>query len=194
MDLGRILKEGWELFLKDIIVLFVMAILYMVLTAVTLGILGGPMLAGTIDAVLRRTRDGRAIQVGDLFARFDQFGRYLGAFYVLTILIGIGFCLLVVPGIYLATIWFYTFPLLVDRPLSLGDAMRESYQLVHDGDFWTHTGLVILLTVLSAVLSGVLLGAPIAFAYTLTAMTAAYVTSHARRNPAPAPINVSATP
>lgn len=117
MDLGRILKEGWELFLKDIIVLFVMAILYMVLTAVTLGILGGPMLAGTIDAVLRRTREGRAIQVGDLFARFDQFGRYLGAFYVLTILIGIGFCLLVVPGIYLGTIWFYAFPLLVDRPL-----------------------------------------------------------------------------
>jgi len=180
VDVGATLKRGFSLFLQDVLPLVVGALLTLVLGALSVGILGGPMLAGLYSMVLRRVREGRTPAIGDVFSRFDRFGAYLLAFYGLGILTAIGFALLVVPGLYLTAIWLYVFPVLIDRPLGVGQAMDESRRMVDRAGTGAHFGLALVLVVISAVLcaagGGILswLGPLVALPFFVTTSIAAY--------------------
>jgi hypothetical protein len=156
MDVGTALGDGWKVFVRDIGVLIVAGIIAVVLSGVTIGILGGPLYAGLVGMILGRVRDGRPPQIGDVFSRFDRFGRYLAAFYLLVISVGIGLVLLIVPGLYLAAIWLYVFPLMVDRDLTLGEALSESRKMTNAHGLGTHMLVVLVLGVVAAVVGGVL--------------------------------------
>lgn len=157
MDVLKVMKEGLDLLIKDILVLVVAGLAWAVLTVITLGVLGGPLTAGLFRMILLRMREDRTPEFADIFY-FERFGRYVVAFYVLTILVGLASLLLVVPGLYLATIWIYVFALMVDRDLSLSQAMSESKALVERGGLGQHFGLVVLLSLVGAVLSSLTKG------------------------------------
>ena len=154
MDVGMSLSDGWKVFVRDIGALIVAGLIAVILTGITIGILGGPLYAGLTAMILGRVRDGKPPRIGDVFSRFDRFGAYLVAFYLLAIGIAVGLVLLVVPGLYLGAIWFYVFPLMVDRGLGVGDALRESRQMANANKLGSHMLTVLVLGIISFVASG----------------------------------------
>ncbi len=171
LDIGLAFKEGWSLFVKDIGPLLLGALVAGALTVLSLGILGGPLFAGLYAMVVGRVRDGRPAEVGDVFSCMGRFWAFFVAALVLLVLIGLA-SLTIVGGFLLAAIWLYVFPLMVDRGLSVSDAMRESKDLVMKNGFWEHVALVVLLALIGAV-AGWPLGVLVA-PFTVALVTAAY--------------------
>jgi len=82
-----------------------------------------------LKMMLRRIREGRAAEMGDMALGMQGIGAFVVALLVLGILIGIGFALLIIPGLILMTIWVYVLVLIADKRLGLGEAMSESTAL-----------------------------------------------------------------
>jgi len=171
LDIGLVFKQGWRLFVKDIGPLIVGALIVAALSIVTLGILAGPLTAGLYGMVVKRVRDGQQPDVGDVFGQMNRFWSFFAAALVLGILIGLA-SLTIIGGILLATIWLYVFPLMVDRGLGLGEAMRTSYEMVTQGGFWEHLALVIVFVVIASLANGAL--AILATPFLVAAIAAGY--------------------
>jgi hypothetical protein len=155
LDIGLVFKQGWRLFVKDIGPLIVGALIAIALSVVTLGILAGPLCAGLYGMIAGRVRDGKPAAVGDVFSQMNRFWSFFAAALVLGLLIGLAF-LTIIGGLLLATIWLYVFPLMVDRKIGLGQAMRESKDLVMGAGFWDHFALVVIFAVIASLANGAL--------------------------------------
>ena len=83
------------------------------------------MYAVAFRMVLRRVRERRAAQYADLQS-VDQIGAFAVAALVLGVIVGIGYLLLVVPGLILTTLWIFAMPLIGDRRMGLSAAMARS--------------------------------------------------------------------
>ena len=177
IDLGLALKQAARLFVKDLAPLLIAGLLAGVLSVVTLGVLAGPLLAGLYGMVIGRVRDGRRPEVSDVFLGLERFWAYASTALVLVVLIALA-SLTVVGGFALATIWLFVFPLMVDRGLSMGEAMKASRQLVVGAGFWEHLALVVVLFVIVAVANGAL--AILAGPFVVVAAGAAYFLADGR--------------
>jgi len=177
LDIGLVLKQAARLFVKDLAPLLIAGLITGVLSVLTLGILAGPLFAGLYGMVIGRVRDGRQPQVGDVFDGLQRFWSYLAAALVLVVLIGLA-SITIVGGFLLATIWLYVFPLMVDRGLGVGEAMKASKDLVLKLGFWEHLALVIVLFVVLSVANGML--AIIAAPFVVVAVTAGYLVADGR--------------
>jgi uncharacterized membrane protein len=177
VDLALALKGGWRVFTADIVPLLLGGLIALVLSIVTLGILAGPLFAGLYKMAVGRIRDGKPAEISDLFDCLERFGAFFAAALVLGLLIGLA-SITIVGGILLATIWMYVFPLMVDRGLSLGEAMKTSYHLVVDQGFWEHLALVILLLALNGLADGPL--GLITMPFTIATLAAAYFVADSR--------------
>lgn len=155
LDIGLVFKQGWRLFVKDIGPLIIAALIVAPLSVMTLGILAGPLVAGLYGVVVKRVRDGQQPEVGDVFGQMSRFWSFFAAALVLGILIGLA-SLTIIGGVLLATIWLYVFPLMVDRGMGLGEAMRASYETVKQAGFWEHLALVITFVVIASLANGAL--------------------------------------
>jgi hypothetical protein len=171
LDIGLALKQAARLFVKDLAPLIIAALVAGALSVLTLGILAGPLFAGLYGMVIGRVRDGRQPAVGDVFAGLDRFWSYAAAALVLVLLIGLA-SITIVGGFALATIWLYVFPLMVDRGLGLGAAMKASKDMVMRVGFWEHLALVVVLFVILSVANGAL--AILAAPFVVVAVSAAY--------------------
>jgi hypothetical protein len=178
MDIGKAFERGWKLFAKDVGPYVVGALLLGLLMIVTIGILYGPLAAGLYVMAIRRVRQNRMAEIGDVFWGLNHFWRFFGAALLLALLIGIGFIFLIIPGLLLATMWIYVFPVMVDRDLGVFDAMAESRRLVRENDFWQHFVMVLVLAALSiagSVAGG--LGHLLTLPLTFTIITGMYFTA-----------------
>jgi len=97
-------------------------------------IIGGAILVGMWRAILGMI-DGRTPEVGMMFGGFDQFGDAFLAYLVRMILTGLGMLLLIVPGVILALMWAFTFPVLAENRLGFWQAMHRSAVLT-EGYRW----------------------------------------------------------
>lgn len=158
MDLNKIFKYAWEIFVKDIVVLLVGGLIAGILSFITLGILGGPLYGGIVRMIIRRIRENKSAEIGDIFSAMNQFGVLFLTTLVLGILIFLGFALCIVPGILLATIWMYVLVFIVDKRLSMGEAMSKSKELVTRVGFGMHLVVLLILGVIAGVLSVTYIG------------------------------------
>ncbi len=85
-----------------------------------------------------------------IFQGFSSAGKIIVATILQTILIAIGFILLVLPGIYLTIGYAMTIPLIVDRGMSPWQAMEKSRKSVHKV-WWKVAGLFIVIGLLYCV-------------------------------------------
>ena len=177
LDIGRALRQAARLFVKDLAPLIVGGLIACALSVLTIGILAGPLLGGLYGMVIGRVRDGRRPEVRDVFAGLDRFWSYLAAAVVLGLLIGLA-SITIVGGFALATIWLYVFPLMVDRGLGLGAALKASRDLVMRSGFWEHLALVLVLFVVVSVANGAL--AIVAAPFVVVAVSAAYLLADGR--------------
>ncbi len=99
-------------------------------------------LAGLLQIGVRRAA-GLPASWRLVFSALPQFWRIAVATVLQTVLISVGFLLLVLPGIYLSVGYALTLPLIVDRGLSPWQAMEASRKAIHRV-WWRVAGLFLL--------------------------------------------------
>jgi hypothetical protein len=98
--------------------------------------------AGLIFIGIRKVA-GETIGWKMIFEGFPVAGKLIVAALLQTLLVGIGFLLLILPGIYLAVGYAMTVPLIVDRKMSPWQAMEASRKAIH-GEWWKLFGLFLV--------------------------------------------------
>jgi len=196
---GDWIKEGFELYKENLSVLILSSLIANVLTAFTLGILGGPMFAGLIKIVLRlNDKEQPPPTVGDLFQGFHYFMPSFLFTLVWGLIFGAGACILrFVPCIgpliaivlTLAGVAFlmFGFYLIVDRGMDFWPASMASIEKVKP-DFFPFLGLYLVAAIIGeiGVLAcgiGVFATMPICFA--ILAVTYRDVFADGQMPPAP---------
>jgi hypothetical protein len=146
--------------------------LVLALLATVVRLAGHALYTGFVVRLVQDVRDGRRDEtVGDLFSAAAPAILPLIAFGILFgIGVGIGFVLLIVPGLILITFWSVGAPAIVVEDAGPIEAFGRSWRLVR-GDAWPVFGtLVVLLLIVIAV--GIVLGliaAPIGLGATIVA-------------------------
>lgn len=127
--------------------------------------LNGVFAAGLFSYYLKRIR-GQPATVGDAFAGFGpSFAALMIASILVTVLEAIGFVLLILPGIYLAVAYAFTFALAIDKNIGFWEAMETSRKVITK-QWWTMLGLILLgalfaLVGIAALLVGIFVAAPL---------------------------------
>jgi hypothetical protein len=176
MQPGAIIREAWELYkahwqhlLPLALVVFLGLGLVSLLLAWALGAFGALLgsligivglfwLQGALVEAVSDVRDGRAdLTMGDTFKRAQpHIGRLAIAGILAGLAIAIGLVLLIVPGLYLMTIWSVLIPVIVLERRGVMEAFGRSRELV-SGNGWNVFG-VIVLSFLILIAAGIVIG------------------------------------
>lgn len=98
-------------------------------------LLVGPFLFSGLHKTAFKQLRGEPISVGDLFSGGDIFLRVLGAFIAFIFFSILGFLLCILPAYVVGGLLFFTIPLIVERNLSVGEALSASYNAVKSNWF-----------------------------------------------------------
>jgi hypothetical protein len=192
LSIGDVLGEAWTLYTKFLGRFFMTAlIVYAVLDllsalasvaagdsvgagifwgliAALVGIVGYFWVQTALVETVRDVRDGRADRtIGETFSTVQpRLPAAIAAGILAAIGIAIGFLLLIIPGLYLLTIWSMLIPVIVIEERSAGEAFTRSREVVR-GNGWAVFGLILVTFLLVAVASIVirLVFAPLTTAY-----------------------------
>jgi hypothetical protein len=141
--------DSWVLQLLGALVSAVAAVLY----------------TGFVVSLVADVRDGkRDFTVGQLLSSASNaIARLIGNGILYAIAVGIGLALLIVPGLYLITIWAVTAPAIVIERRGAIEAFGRSFDLVR-GHGWTVFGAIVVafLVLVGLAFLGALIGAAIA--------------------------------
>lgn len=122
------------------------------LLAVVVALVVATLYQGMVVGLVRDVQDGRRDNsVGDLLRSVAPVLLPLfGAGIVIGLGAGFGFLLLVVPGLYLVTIWAVAAPVIVVERRGVFDALGRSRQLVR-GNGWPVLGVLVVTLLITAV-------------------------------------------
>ena len=183
---GEWIERGFNLYKKHFGLLFLASLVGGILSAVSLFILAGPMMAGIVLICLK-LHDGEAPrpEVGTLFRGFDFFLQSalflgvwsLGLFVVQGVLLTVP-CIGQLAGLCLAvaawTFLMFGLFLIVDRKMEFWPASMESFNIVKT-NFWPFLGLSLIASIIGsigAILCGIGLALTLPVYYCI--MTVAY--------------------
>jgi hypothetical protein len=178
LSIGDVLGEAWNLYTKFLGRFFMTAlIVYAVLDllsalaasaagdsvgagifwgliAALVGIVGYFWVQTALVETVRDVRDGRADRtIGETFSTVQpRLPAAIAAGILAAIGIAIGFLLLIIPGLYLLTIWSMLIPVIVIEERSAGEAFTRSREVVR-GNGWAVFGLILVTFLLVAVAS-----------------------------------------
>lgn len=161
--LSGVIGEGWDLYKRHwthfamiALIVFVVVAAIGVLLAVLLGwfgallgtivsVVGWYWLQGALIEAVSDVRDGKAdLSVSETFSRVQpRLGSIIGAGILLGLAVGIGFLLLVIPGLFLLTIWIAVIPAIVLESRGIGGSFGRSHDLVR-GNGWNVFGVIVL--------------------------------------------------
>ena len=133
-----------------------------------------PILAAGFFVGIRKLDQTGTLEIGDFFKVFDDWLQLFIFSIVSSLLMSLGFILLLVPGIWLAVGLSFGYPLVVFAKLEFWDAIKSSVKLVTK-NWFQFFGLVIVLffiNLLGLLLLGIGLFITIPFSY--ATMYAAY--------------------
>jgi hypothetical protein len=162
MDFKYHLETAWKLTLQYIASLIFMTLAMIVISFITLGILGPVVMAGYMHAILLLIREGREPKIQDIFSHMRLFFPLLLFGIIVLIITLIGIMLLFIPGVlFVLAISFcciYMLPLMTDRNLGIIDAIKESFLMVTKEHLVDHVVVFILFVGISAIGSSVFIG------------------------------------
>jgi uncharacterized membrane protein len=166
------LSEAWNLFTSDFVLWIIAGLILLVVTAVSLGILLGPMTVGFVQLVERRLRD-EPVSATDIFDGFEHFGASLIAFVLICIGVAIGSLLLILPGLLFGFAMSFAFhAIAIDHEDAMG-AMEASFNLFKK-DFALSAVFLVIVLVLSGIGGAVGFGILLTMPFTLILWTLAY--------------------
>jgi uncharacterized membrane protein len=102
-----------------------------------------PVSYGASWVFLKAAR-GEPFRVQDMFFAYQRFGNVLLANILVSVVVGIGFLLLIIPGIIFACKLAFVPYLVMDRKLEATDAIRTSWEMTSG-----HTGTIFMMGVTS---------------------------------------------
>jgi hypothetical protein len=183
----------------------VLAGLFWGLIAAVISVVGYFWVQGALVELVQDVRDGRADRtIAETYAVVrPRLPALIVAGILAAIGIGIGFLLLIVPGLFLLTIWSMLVPVIVLEGRSAGESFTRSREVVR-GNGWSVFGLILVTFLLVLIASAVIglvfsplpdfldawLGSLVAHSLTIPFVAAALTTAYFRLT-APA---VAATP
>jgi hypothetical protein len=161
--LSGVFGEAWELYKAHwrhffsiaFIVFVILAAVGIVLTALLgwLGLLIGALISlagtfwlqGALIQAVSDVRDGRAdLSVSETFSQvYPRLGTIIVAGLLLGLAIAVGLLVLIVPGLYLMTIWIAVIPAIVLENRGIGESFGRSRELV-SGYGWNVFGIIVL--------------------------------------------------
>jgi hypothetical protein len=177
VSIGAVLDETWTLFTRFFLRFFLIALVVLgtvnllyalVVTAVSSDndaaalalailalaavVIGTTWLQGAFVYAVQDARDGSFdSSLGQVFSRVSPaIGPLIGASLLAALGIAAGFVLLVVPGLWLLTIWAVIAPVIVVERRRALDSFGRSRELVR-GHGWTVLGIVVITGLLSGV-------------------------------------------
>jgi hypothetical protein len=151
MNFQAYLEDTYRIIKEEPVILILGGLLVQLLTVFSLGILAGPLIGGYTLLVILALRENRKPVFNDIFSGLQQFANLFPYFLVL-LLIFLGFMLLILPGLIFATWWLYVLPLMVDRKMSFTHAMRLSRNKVNEKGFLMHLVFLLLVSVIPIML------------------------------------------
>src|SRR5918998_3288534 len=174
LDTGRVFERIFQIYREQFTLLIPAALLLFIPVAILNGLLltSGGVLVGlattaigliatywyqgmVVEAVVDILDGRRDHTVGSLFSLATPFiGRLIGAGLLATIIIIIGFILLIVPGLIALTFLAVVAPAVVIDRVGVTHALRRSRELV-SGNAWRVFGVIVVLFLLTAIVSGI---------------------------------------
>ena len=151
MNFQAYLENTYRIIKKEPVILVLGGLVVQLLTILSMGILAGPFLGGYFLLIICLLRENKKPSFNDIFSGLQQFGNLFPYFLVL-LLIFIGFMLLILPGFLFATWWLYVLPLMADRRISYSEAMRLSMNKVNETGFLMHFVFLLLISVIPIML------------------------------------------
>jgi hypothetical protein len=144
-DIGACLTDGFAALKRDFwnVVLVNLIGLFLCCFIVTLP----PLIIGLIRFNAKAVA-GQKGSFDDLFSGFAEFGTSWLMFIVMIVLLGVGFVLCYLPGIYLSIAWMFAWNLLADKRGSFWECLEMSRQAVT-----AHWGWAFLLTIVAQIIA-----------------------------------------
>src|SRR5215211_2879596 len=179
--IGDVLRDAWELYKRFLLQFFLTAFFVFVvldlvsaladaaagdsagaaflwgLISLVVGIVGYFWVQGALVELVRDVRDGRADRtVGETFKAVQpRLPALISAGLLAGLGILVGLILLVVPGLYLLTIWSMIVPVIVFEGRSAGESFSRSREVVR-GRGWSVFGLIVVVFLLIAIASAII--------------------------------------
>jgi uncharacterized membrane protein len=158
-------RDSWQLFREHALTFVLASVLTSLLGALSLGLLAGPLIVGMFSLV-RRARQGEAVRVEQLFERFDSFVPSAIALLLVALAAGVGFLLLVLPGVLVLLFASYALQAIAYERLQAVAALKRSVAIAR-AHFLTTLLLAAAMSVLQSVggsvVFGLLLSTPLSF-------------------------------
>jgi len=155
MDFKAHLEQTWSLFVANLPALLISTLVLLVCSAISLGIMAPVLMAGYMQSLLLLVRENRKPEVGDLFSYMRLFFPLLAFTVLVALVFGIGFAMLVLPGIavILAVSFFcmYMMPLMTDQELGLVEAVKESGRMALQPPVSEHIAVIAVFLVLNSI-------------------------------------------
>ena len=181
MDIGGVLSEAlalykrflWQFFMTALVVFAVLDLLsalaasaagdsvlagvFWGVIALTIGVVGYFWVQAALVELVQDVRDGRADRtIGETYRAVQpRLPAVIAAGVLAAIGIGIGLLLLIVPGLFLLTIWSMLVPVIVLEGRSAGEAFTRSREVVR-GNGWSVFGLILITFLLVGISSAVI--------------------------------------
>jgi hypothetical protein len=175
MDFNRLFKVTFDQFVKGIVKLILFTLVGCLLCFTI--VLIPTVMRGLTRGMLRYVREGIEPQFDELWS-FDDYLQTVLLMVLGGIAVCIGLALLVIPGVLLMVWWMYALFFIVDRKLTFSEAMGASKRLVTQGGFWDHFVVLLVMTVLNSLGTGLAgVGTLITAPFGLVLLTNAYLSS-----------------
>lgn len=133
----------------------------------------GPLSAGLYMLAIKHSV-GTKVEVGELFEHFDKIVPIFIVTALMYVAIGLGFVLLIVPGIYLLVCFAFALPLVFEKGMSPIEALSTSRKVVHRQWFQTAGLVLICVIVIIAGFLALLVGAVWAVPLSMLAFALVY--------------------
>jgi len=147
MDFQKHLGNMYKMLKDDFFVFVIGGFVIQFLSSLSLGILIGPLMGGYLLLMLNWLRRGERPQFGEVFSGMQRFRELFPVFF-LFLLVLLGYFLFIIPGVLMTVWWMYVLFLMVDKRISLADAMAESKAKVGEKGFFMHFVFIILIAVI----------------------------------------------
>lgn len=151
VEIGKAISYGWESVKKDFWYLIGVTFIYVIFNGIASGkdnnsglwsVVGLVITSWIMSGLYKVTLsyyDGNKLPLTVMFTQFKYFWRVLCASLLLAVIVIAGFLLFIIPGIYLALRYQFVFASIIDKDLTISEAMAESSKITK-GNIWKLLG------------------------------------------------------
>jgi len=150
------------MFFKDPWTFVLAALIALILTFATLGILA-PVLWLGMGEMFRMTRDGKKATYDALFIHMDKAIMLAVTGFIMAVCIVIGTALLVVPGVLIAALWMYSSYYMAYKGSGIVDSYKMSTFTVNKNSLMNHVLMAVGLWLIMALGCQIVIGIFVAY-------------------------------